>query len=60
MSDFLYTTPNFLSGMASVLDIGGGLLQFNESRNENEADNLALRNDFNAVATDMRAAMQME
>lgn len=59
MSDFLYTSPSFIGGMASVIDIGGGLLQFNESRNESEADALAMYNDFKAVGDDLRSAAKV-
>ena len=59
MSDFLYASPSFAAGMASVLDLGGGLFQFNESRNECEADNLALYNDFKAVGDDIRSSAQV-
>ncbi len=58
MSDFLFASGSFLAGMGSVIDLGGTMLQFNESRNEREADALALHNDITAVSKDIRAAVQ--
>lgn len=45
------------SSVASVIDLGGTLDGFNVSRNTTEADFIALRSDWSAVANDIRSAM---
>ena len=57
MTDFLFNIPSFLSGFASVIDIGGTLNRYNESRSPNEADVMALSSDFIAIGKDMRDAI---
>ena len=57
MSDFLFAIPTFISGMGSVLDLGGTMTIFNESSNPEEADILALANDWSMVGQDLRYAM---
>ena len=57
MTDFLFARPTFWSGMGDVLDLGGTMVMFNESASPEEADNLALANDWAAVGNDIRSAM---
>lgn len=57
MTDFLFNMPSVISGVASLLDIGGTLVQYNDSRTPDEADIMALRSDFLAIGNDMRSAM---
>lgn len=56
MSDYLFASPGFINGMGSVLDLGGTLFQYNGSLSGEEADALAMRNDFRAVGDDLRSA----
>lgn len=56
MTDILFAMPSFLSGVASVLDLGGTLDQPNISRSEEEADMMALRSDMIVVGKDIRKA----
>jgi hypothetical protein len=53
-TDFLYARPNFLSGFASVIDIGGTLIEYNNSRNEVEADLRALASDWIITGKDIQ------
>ena len=57
MSDFLFATPTFISGMGAALDFGGTMAMFNESSSPEEADTLALANDWHAVGNDIRGAI---
>lgn len=57
MSDFLFATPTFISGMGAVIDLGGTMARFNESTSPEEADYLAIANDWAMVGRDMRYAM---
>jgi len=57
MTSFLFNMPSFLLGVASVIDIGGTLHKYNESRSPNEADTMALSSDVIAIGKDMREAI---
>ena len=56
-SDFLFVTPTFLLGAASVLDIGGTLTGYNTSKSELEADTKAIRSDWQMVGHDICNAL---
>ena len=43
--------------MGAVLDLGGTMAMFNESSTPEEADTLALANDWSTVGKDMRYAV---
>lgn len=60
MTDFLFAAPNFISGFGSALDLGGTMMMFNDSSSPNEADALALANDWAAVNNGVREAVQRE
>jgi len=60
MSDFLFATPSFLSGMARVLDIGGVFDEYNQSPTPAYADSVAILNDFRAVGGDLLVAAKEE
>ena len=57
MTDFLFAKPTFISGMGAVIDLGGTMVMFNESSSPEEADYLALANDWATVGGDIRSAM---
>ncbi|MCB1310261.1 MAG: hypothetical protein KDK30_18890 [Leptospiraceae bacterium] len=60
-SFMLFPVPSFLSGAASVLDLGATLETFdryNYSEGEGEADFCALRSDWQAVGDDLRNALE--
>jgi hypothetical protein len=53
-STFLFAMPGFLSGMGSVLDLAGNSVTINSSSSEEEADAVAVRQDWLAIGDDMR------
>lgn len=55
-SDFLFVQPSFISGAASAIDLEG-MVFYNESDSTSEADQMALRSDWQMVASDMREAL---
>lgn len=57
-SSILFAYPNFLTGMASTLDIGATLTIYNESKNPEEADLKALKNDWLLVCNDINNALK--
>lgn len=56
-TDFLFSQPSFLSGLASVLDIGGTFTEYNISQTPVEADSRAIKADWQAIGQDLCAAM---
>lgn len=60
MTDFLFSRPTFLSGMARALDLGATFDRYNISGTPTEADNIALYIDFKAIGDDLRRAMKEE
>ena len=57
MTDFLFAKSTLVSGIGSVIDLGGTMAMFNESSSPEEADYLALANDWAMVGNDIRTAM---
>ncbi len=55
-ADFLFARQSFLGGVARILDLGGTLVEFNQSLTPQQADELALRADFRTVGVDLRHA----
>lgn len=50
---FLYSTSNYLTGAATILNLSGCFYEYNSSETEAEADYKAIRNDFNVVGQDL-------
>ncbi len=50
---FLFADPSFLTGLATVMDVGGGLLTYNISRSGAEADERAIASDWAVVGSDL-------
>lgn len=57
-SGFLFATPSFWQGVASVLDIGGTLVEYNGSATTEEADYRAIASDWAITGKDIQAAME--
>lgn len=55
-TDFLFAQPSFVGGVASVVDLEG-MNFYNESVSAFEADETALRSDWEMVGGDMREAL---
>ena len=56
-SDFLFSRPSFLEGVARVFDFFGILQEYNSSSSPQAADERAIRADWEAVGDDMRMVM---
>ncbi len=54
---FISALPSFTEGMARTLDLGATLDDYNDSPNPHLADFIAMRNDWFAVGSDLRAAL---
>ena len=57
MTNFLFATPSFISGMGMAIDLGATMTQYNTSETPEEADARAIANDWLAVGNDMREAL---
>lgn len=51
-SDFLFSTPTFLSGFGSVMNLFGSYYGYNTSENGEQADKKALEADMHTIAYD--------
>ena len=56
-TDFLFPTPSFIIGMGSAFNLFGNYYHYNTLPTGEEADARALRNDFEMVGQDIRAAL---
>ncbi len=54
---FLYSTPSFLSGFGSVMNLSGDYFDYSTSKSDNDADRKALRSDFNMIGQDISIAL---
>ena len=52
-TDFLFSTPSFLSGAGTVINLAGNYYEFNASDSGFEADKKAIENDFRMVGQDI-------
>ena len=58
-SDFLFARPSVWFGVASCVDFGATLVEFNRSPTPESADHRALEADWKAVGADMRESMAL-
>lgn len=56
-TDYLFTRPTFLSGMASIANVTGTVL-YNASSTEQEADRKAIMSDWYVTGEDLRKALE--
>ena len=54
---FLFANPNFVSGMARVLDLGSTMTEFNQTFYPKVADYYAIKSDWINVGADIKAAL---
>lgn len=57
ISHRLFAEPSFIGGMASLLDLGNTLREYNASATGEEADFKALQNDWRVVGDDMKVSI---
>lgn len=58
MGSYLFARPSFILGVASILDFGNTLTEYNYAIDGDQADYLALRSDWYAIGQDLRAAIR--
>ncbi len=52
---YLFSTPSFLSGVGTVINLAGDFYEFNYSEN---ADRDAIQNDFNMIGQDINDVIE--
>jgi len=57
---FLFAMPSFLEGLARTIDLGATLDEYNQSITPEQADLIAIRNDWEMVGKDIFVAFQNE
>ena len=57
-SDFLFPDTDFITGIGSVLNIGGNYYEFATSKNDLAADIKALRCDWGVIGQDIKRAAE--
>ena len=57
VSDYLFTTPSFLVGSGTVLNLAGNYYKFNTSESGFDADEKAIENDFGMIGQDLYDVM---
>jgi hypothetical protein len=57
-SGFLFATPSFWQGAASVLDLGATLVEFNRFSTVEEADLRGIASDWAITGKDIKAAIE--
>lgn len=50
---FLFSTPSFLSGAGSVINLAGNFYEYNSCDTGFEADEMAIENDFRMIGQDI-------
>ncbi|OGP50368.1 MAG: hypothetical protein A2Y79_11645 [Deltaproteobacteria bacterium RBG_13_43_22] len=55
---FLFARPGFLQGFASAIDLGGTLINYNESKTPQEADARAIASDWAITGKDILTAVK--
>ena len=56
MTDFLYSRPSAMEGVGRNMDFFGSMNSYNYSKNEDEADKIAIANDLLAIYLDFYRA----
>lgn len=59
-TDFLYATPSFLAGAATVFAVSGFSPAFNRSASEIEADSRAIYSDWSIVGQDIARSTSIQ
>lgn len=59
-TSFLFATPSFLEGLARTIDLGTTLDEYNSSITPEQADFLAVKNDWEVIGEDIVFAIEKE
>lgn len=59
-TDFLFTTPSYLTGAATIFNISGTFYEYNTCESGEEADRIAIAGDFMLVGGDLKKVIDQE
>lgn len=59
-TSFLFAKPTFFEGLARTIDLGATLDEYNSSMTPEQADFLAIRNDWEVIGKDLVIAFEDE
>ena len=59
MTDFLFATPKTIDGVASLIDVFGVYVMYNDSASGEDAERRAVSADMQALQSDMDVAMKI-
>ena len=59
-TDFLFTTPSYLTGAATVFNLNGNFYEYNTYESGEEADQIAIANDFMIVGNDLKKVIDQK
>ncbi len=59
-TDFLFTTPSYLTGAATVFNLNGNFYEYNSCESGEEADEIAIANDFMIVGNDLKKVIDQK
>lgn len=57
-TNFLFADPDFFTGAATVMDLGGTLVVYNVSKDGKEADLRALASDWAVIGKDIKKSVE--
>lgn len=57
---FLFAKPSFLEGLARTIDLGATIDEYNSSLTQEQADLIAIRNDWETIGEDILFSLQNE
>lgn len=57
-SCFLFADSGFMAGAASIIDIGGTLVMYNESKSGQDADTRAIASDWAVTGKDINNSVE--
>jgi hypothetical protein len=57
-TSFLFASPSFLEGLARTIDLGSTLDEYNQSVTPEQADLIAIRNDWEMIGEDIFIAFE--
>lgn len=57
-TDFLFARPSWFEGIARLWDFGDTLTEYNRALTPEQADSLAIEQDWSRVGDDIRAAVR--
>ena len=59
-TSFLFANPSFIEGIARIIDLGSTLSEYNSVMTPEQADFIAIRNDWEIIGEDIAVQIEAE